>query len=58
MNPIKSFREYVEKLEEHGELCTIDKEVDWNLEMGAIIRRVYELPAQAPIVQARQGLFG
>ena len=45
MKPIKSFREYVEKLEESGEIVKISKEVDWNLEMGAITRRAYDLPA-------------
>jgi len=49
MQPIKSFREYVEKLKEYNEVVSIDKEVDWNLEMGAITRRAYDLPSPAPL---------
>jgi UbiD family decarboxylase len=36
MNHIKSLREYIDALKEIGEIQEIDKEVDWNLEMGAI----------------------
>ncbi|MFC7393745.1 UbiD family decarboxylase [Scopulibacillus cellulosilyticus] len=52
MKPIKSFREYVEILKEHGEICIVNQEVDWHLEMSAIIRRAYELPAQAPLFKS------
>ena len=31
MQPIKSFREYVEKLRECGEIVTVEQEVDWNM---------------------------
>ena len=55
MKPIKSFREYVEKLEESGEIVKISKEVDWNLEMGAITRRAYDLPAPAPLFENVKG---
>lgn len=53
--PIKSFREYVEQLKNHGEIVEIDKEVDWNLEMSAITRRAYELPAPAPLFKNVKG---
>lgn len=49
MKPLKSFREYVEILKKHNEIVSIKQEVDWNLEMSAIIRRAYELPAPAPL---------
>ena len=52
---IKSFREYVEKLKECGEIVTVEKEVDWNLEMSAITRRAYDLPAPAPLFQNIKG---
>lgn len=49
MQPIKSFREYVEKLKEENEIVTVTQEVDWNLEMSAITRHAYDLPAPAPL---------
>ena len=38
----KDLREYVAALEEHGELRRIKKEVDWNLQAGAIMRLTNE----------------
>ena len=32
MQPIKSFREYVEKLKECGEIVTVEQEVDYGNE--------------------------
>lgn len=55
MQPIKSFREYVEKLEENKEVVAITKEVDWNLEMSAITRHAYDLPAPAPLFKNVKG---
>lgn len=49
MNRIRSFREYIEKLKEIGEVKEINEEVDWNLEMGAIIRWCNENGAPAPL---------
>ena len=49
MQPIKSFREYVEKLRECGEIVTVEQEVDWNMEMSAITRHAYDLPSPAPL---------
>jgi 4-hydroxy-3-polyprenylbenzoate decarboxylase len=46
---IKSLREFVAELDAVGEIQQIDAEVDWNLELGAIIRRSYDLHAPAPL---------
>ena len=51
VKPLKSFRDYVKKLEESGEIVRVKKEVDWNLEMSAITRRAYDLPAPAPLFE-------
>ena len=53
---IKSLREYIDALRELGEVQPIDAEVDWNLEMGAIIRRCYEIGAPAPLFQTVKGI--
>ncbi len=44
----KDMREFIAKLEEYGEVQSIEKEVDWNLEAGAILRRAYEQKLPAP----------
>jgi 4-hydroxy-3-polyprenylbenzoate decarboxylase len=54
MNPeplkhLKSLREFVDELGEIGDVQRIDHEVDWNLEIGAVIRRSYDLRAAAPL---------
>ncbi|MFJ9367583.1 hypothetical protein ACIRRA_24610 [Nocardia sp. NPDC101769] len=36
-------------LEASGEVQTIDQEVDWQLEIGAVIRHSYDLCAPAPL---------
>jgi UbiD family decarboxylase len=56
MNHIKSLREYIDALKEIGEIQEIDKEVDWNLEMGAITRHCYELRAPAPLFNSIRGI--
>ena len=38
----RSLREHIDLLRGIGELCEVNQEVDWNLEIGAITRRVYE----------------
>jgi len=38
MKVIKSLREYIDALAAIGEVQAIEREVDWNLEMGAITR--------------------
>jgi len=45
---LKDLREYLSVLESIDELQEIEVEVDWNLEIGAIIRRAYDLRAPAP----------
>lgn len=37
--PHTDLRQYVDKLEEEGELRRVKAEVDWDLEIGAISRR-------------------
>ncbi len=44
-----SMRAFVEALQDAGELATIEREVDWKLELGAIARRCYETGAPAPL---------
>jgi UbiD family decarboxylase len=46
---IRSLREFIAALDELGDLQRIDKEVDWSLEAGAVIRRSYDLVAPAPL---------
>ena len=38
-----SLREYIDRLEKEGELMRIKTEVNWNLELGAIMRRANDL---------------
>jgi 3-polyprenyl-4-hydroxybenzoate decarboxylase len=45
----KGTREYIAFLKEHGEVVEVSKQVDLNLEVGAIIRRVNETGAPAPV---------
>ena len=52
---LKDLREYIEGLRALGEMVEVPLEVDWNLEMGAIIRRCYELGAPAPLFQRIKG---
>ncbi len=49
MRHLKDLRAFVSELEAIGEIQQIDAEVDWNLEIGAIIRRSYDLRAPAPL---------
>jgi 4-hydroxy-3-polyprenylbenzoate decarboxylase len=49
MNCFTSLRDYLDALREIGDLVEIEREVDWNLEMGAIARRCYETGAPAPL---------
>jgi len=53
---LKDLREYLEALRAIGELVDVSAEVDWNLEMGAIIRRCYELGAPAPLFTRVKGI--
>jgi 4-hydroxy-3-polyprenylbenzoate decarboxylase len=53
---LRSLREYIEALREIGECIEVEREVDWNLEIGAITRRVYELGAPAPLFNKIKGI--
>ena len=48
---IDDLRDYLDILEEYQEVQRIEAEVDWNLEMGAITRRVYDLGAPAALFE-------
>ncbi len=39
---MKDLRQFVEEIEKSGDLVRIKKEVDWEIEAGAISRRVYD----------------
>ncbi len=52
---LRSLRDYLTALRNIGDLQPIDVEVDWNLELGAITRRAYELPAAAPLFNRIKG---
>lgn len=53
---LRSLREFIDALEEIGEVQRIGKEVDWNLELGAVARRSYELRAPAPLFTGIKGI--
>src|SRR5687767_1280796 len=48
---IDDLRDYLDILEEYQEVQRVGPEVDWNLEMGAITRRVYDLGAPAALFE-------
>lgn len=48
-------REYVESLESQGELRRVKAEVDWNLEIGAITRRLIDTKGPAPLFENIKG---
>lgn len=48
-------REYIDHLDREGEIVHVKKEVDWNLEVGAVIRRSYDLKAPAPLFEKIRG---
>ncbi len=47
----KDLRDYLACLEQNGELQRVAEEVDWHLEIGAIIRRCYDLGAPAALFE-------
>ncbi len=49
MKRLRSLREFVDELAAIDDLQQVDTVVDWNLEVGAIIRRSYDLRAPAPL---------
>jgi 4-hydroxy-3-polyprenylbenzoate decarboxylase len=56
MKHLKSLREFLAALDEIGELQPIDRQVDWNLEMGAITRRSMDIGAAAPLFNSIKGV--
>ncbi|KAH7033971.1 UbiD decarboxylyase family [Macrophomina phaseolina] len=60
-DPRLDFRAFVEVLRKDGDLVDVNQEVDANLEVGAIVRRVSETNAKAPLFHnvkgARDGLW-
>ena len=53
--PYRDLREWIATLDKLGEIQHINEEVDWNLEVGAIIRRSYDLKAPAPLFENLKG---
>jgi UbiD family decarboxylase len=53
--PHLEFRRFVDALRQDGDLAEIDVEVDPQLEVAAIIRRVYEQQAKAPLFNNVKG---
>lgn len=51
----KDLRQYIETLDKFGEVQKVDREVHWNLEAGAILRRTYEMGLPAPFFQKITG---
>jgi hypothetical protein len=54
-DPLLDFRSFVEMLRKDEDLADIDQEVDPNLEVGAIVRRVSETNAKAPLFHNVKG---
>lgn len=47
--PYEDLRSFLDDCDERGELIRVHEEVDWNLEVGAIARRLAELGAGRPV---------
>jgi phenylphosphate carboxylase alpha subunit len=56
--PFKDMREYIARLEHEGEIQRITAEIQPVLEVGAIIRRSYDLRAPAPLFLNLRGYPG
>jgi UbiD family decarboxylase len=52
---LTDLRAYIGALQAISEICEIDQEVDLDLEIGAIIRRCYEIGAPAPLFTRIRG---
>ena len=55
MKHLRSLREFIDALDESGELQRIDKPVARDLEIGAVTRRAMELRAPAPLFNTIEG---
>lgn len=58
MGHLKDLRAFVSALDAIGQIQSIDAQVDWNLELGAIVRRSYDLRAPAPLFTNIAGYEG
>src|SRR6266508_2379656 len=54
----RSLRDHIEALRALGELREVDQEVDWNLEIGAITRRICETGGPAVLFNRIKGTHG
>ena len=52
---MNDLRDFLDMLEEFGEVQRVKAQVDWNLEMGAITRRCYDLGAPAALFENIKG---
>ena len=53
--PYKDLREFIKTCEQNDDLATIREEVDWNLEIGAITRRTFDLQGPAVLFERIRG---
>ncbi|OPY67003.1 MAG: 3-octaprenyl-4-hydroxybenzoate carboxy-lyase [Syntrophorhabdaceae bacterium PtaU1.Bin034] len=53
--PYADLREYIDRLEREGDLKRITAEVDWNLELGAVMRRANDLREPALLFESIKG---
>ncbi len=53
--PYADLRAYMDRLEKEGDLKRIKAEVDWNLELGAIMRRANDLREPALLFEKIKG---
>lgn len=51
----RDLREYIAALDSAGELVSVEAEVDWNLEAGAISRKALDLRSGAPFFKKLKG---
>jgi UbiD family decarboxylase len=56
MNDMLTFRQWLDGLRSIDDVQSIDAEVDWNLEMGAVIRRSMDLRAPIPLFNRVTGI--
>ena len=54
----KDNRSFIDACVKTGDAIVVNEEVDWDLEMGAIVRRTCEKKGPAVFFQEHQGLSG
>ncbi len=47
----RTYRDYLDLMQREGEFLAIDDEVDWYLEIGAILRRAAETLSPSPWIR-------